>query len=188
MTNPCLILGNGLSLNELPESVFLSMPSFGVNYCPYQPTFYCCVDHEILTVHHRKIYNLAAGAKIAYLALKEDGSSDLYDLPNIQMVTHDKGLFLGEHYFSGLTVTYVALKAAYYLGFDEVHLWGVDHSPKWEHYKDDYPRGDVDRRAWRMAEMEFHYTLAAKVYNKAGRRIINHSRPSLLDTIFERLK
>lgn len=184
----CIIMGNGESLNDMPLELLLQMPSFGVNYALHQPQYYVCVDHDILINHHEKIYNLVAGAEIAYLALKEDGSSRLYDLPNVAMVTHDKGAFVGEHFFSGLTVTYVALKMAYYLGFHEVHLWGVDHSAGWEHYRDDYPPGDVDRRAWRMAEMEYHYALAARVYKAAGRRIINHSYPSKLDAIFDRQK
>jgi hypothetical protein len=179
-------MGNGQSLNDIPESCF-SIPMFGVNYCPHYPMYYVCVDRDILTVHHAKIYDLAKRAKIAYLAEKERGSSNLYDLPNVQLITHDKEAFHLEHYFSGLTVTYVALKCAYYAGFEEVHLWGVDHSADWAHYKKDYPPGDLDRRVWRMAEMEYHYRLAASVYNKAGRRIVNHSRPSKLDTIFQRV-
>ncbi len=182
----CAIMGNGESLNDMPEETLLQMDSFGVNYCKYQPTFYVCVDTDILMNSWTSIYPVASQAKAAYLSLKHDGSSPLYFMPNVQMVTHDKGAFLGEHYFSGLTVTYVALKMAYYLGYEEVHLWGVDHSPTWKHYKDNYPPGDTDRRAWRMAEMEFHYQLAQKVYNQAGRRIINHSHPSKLDAIFQR--
>lgn len=188
MANPCLILGNGPSLNDLPDDLYLSIPSFGMNYAKHQTDYYCCVDHELLTIHHRKIYNLAAMAKIAFLALKENGSSDLYDLPNVQMVTHDKGAFLGEHYFSGLTVTYVALKCAFYLGFDEVVLYGVDHDKEWKHWTPDYPPGDVDRRAWRMAEMRWHFQHAMNVYKANGRKIINRSYPSPLDAIFEREK
>jgi len=181
-------MGNGPSLNDMPQETLLNMDSFGVNYCPHSPTYFVCVDTDILLNNWRKIYDTAAGAKIAFLSLKHEDSSPLYELPNVQMVTHDKGAFLGEHYFSGLTVTYVALKCAYYLGYEEIHLWGVDHSADWAHYRPDYPPGDIDRRAWRMAEMEYHYALAQKVYNQAGRRIINHSRPSKLDAIFERRK
>lgn len=183
----CIIMGNGPSLNEMPPDQFISMPSWGVNYCPHRCAYYVCVDHAILTRHHEKVYLLAKQAKFAYLAQKEYGSSSLYDLPNVRLVGKDVGKFHEEHYFSGLTVVYVALKMAYYAGFEEVHLWGVDHSPDWKHYRDDYPQGDVDRRAWRMAEMEYHYALAQKVYNNAGRVIINHSHPSKLDAIFQRV-
>lgn len=182
----CLIVGNGPSYNDMPRELLLKHDSFGVNYAPFQPTYFVCIDTDILTNSWRKIYDLAAGAKIAYLSLKHEGSSPLYDLPNVQMVTHDKGAFAGEKYFSGLTVTYVALKMAFYLGYERVDLWGVDHSADWKHYREDYPPGDVDRRQWRMEMMEYHYALAQRVYTLAGRRIINYSHPSKLDAIFQR--
>lgn len=183
----CIIMGNGPSLNDMPSDYLTSMPSWGVNYCPHRCTYYVCVDHTILTRHHDKIYPLAKQAKAVYLAQKEYGSSNLYELPNVRLVGHDTAAFADEHYFTGLTVVYVALKMAYYAGFEEVHLWGVDHSADWAHYRPDYPPGDRDRRAWRMAEMEYHYALAQKVYNQAGRVIINHSYPSKLDAIFQRV-
>lgn len=184
--NQCVIMGNGASLNDMPQELLLQMDSFGVNYAKHQPTYYVCVDTEILTQHWQRIYSVASAARNVFFSLKHDGSSMLYELPNVVLVTHDRETFIGEHYFTGLTVTYVALKCAYHMGYEEVHLWGVDHSPEWKHYKDDYLPGDIDRRAWRMAEMEYHYQLAQKVYNAAGRRIINHSLPSKLDAIFER--
>lgn len=184
----CIIMGNGPSLLEMPHELLWEMDSFGANYCPYQPTFYTCVDHNILTTNSEAVYPLAAGAKIAFLAAKEAGSSRLYDLPNVQLIAKDAYAFKQERFFSGLTCTYVALKMAYYMGFDEAHLWGVDHSPDWAHYRDDYPRGDIDRRLERMEGMFQHYRYAASVYNQAGRRIINHSHPSKLDAIFERGK
>lgn len=184
----CLVLGNGKSLLELPESMLNTYPSFGVNYCLYQPNFYVCVDHDILINHWDKIYEYAQNADFAFLAAKEKGTSPLYELPQVCLITHDKSAFKEERFFSGMTVAYVCLKMAYYLGFETVHLYGVDHSPTWDHYRADYPPGDVARRSALMAEMEYHYALAAKVYNHAGKRIINHSLPSNLDAIFERGK
>lgn len=184
----CLILGNGKSLWDVPDFMLKTYPSFGVNYCLYQPNFYVCVDHDILVNHQDKIYEYAKCADFAFLAAKEKGIGYLYELPNVCLITNDRKDFAAERYFSGMTVTYVCLKLAYYLGFETVHLWGVDHSPAWEHYRGDYPAGDVARRESLMAEMFYHYSLAADVYNKAGRRIINHSHRSDLDKIFERGK
>lgn len=186
MKKDCVILGNGPSLNLLPLNMLDEMPSFGANYCPHQPTYYVCVDHDVLMFHHKDVYPLAAGAEIAFLAAKEAGTSNLYNLPNVQLVERNNTHFREERFFTGLTVTYVALKMAFYLGFEQVHLYGVDHSPDWSHYRADYPRGDMLRRRARMAEMEYHYALAQKVYTNNGREIINHSYPSKLDTIFPR--
>jgi hypothetical protein len=182
----CLILGNGKSVLDVPNAMLKTHPSFGVNYCFHQPNFYVCVDHNILINHWDKIYHFARGADFVFLAAKERGTSRLYELPQVCLVRNDTRAFKDERYFSGMTVTYVALKMAYYMGFETVHLWGVDHSKDWDHYRSDYPAGDVARRESLMAEMEYSYALAAKVYNHAGRRIINHSHPSNLDAIFER--
>lgn len=182
----CLILGNGKSLLDVPEFMLNTYPSFGVNYCLYQPNFYVCVDHDILTNHWNEIYTFAKDADFAFLSAKEKGTSPLYELPQARLITKDKTAFREERFFSGMTVTYVALKLAYYFGFETVHLYGVDHSPTWDHYYPGYPSGNVDRRAALMAEMEYSYRLAAKVYKAAGRRIINHSYPSKLDEIFPR--
>ena len=183
----CIIMGNGPSVNDMPRDVFASLPSYGVNYCKYHPTYFVCVDHDILTKYPAKIYEVAKRAEITYISQKDLGGSNLYELPNVELVSHDRDAFYLEHYFSGLTVVYVALKLAYYAGFEEVHLWGVDHSADWAHYRDDYPVGAVDRRAYLMGEMFYHYELASRVYNTAGRAIVNHSLPSKLDTIFQRV-
>lgn len=182
----CLILGNGKSLLELPESMLNTYPSFGVNYCLYQPNFYVCVDHDVLTKHWFDIYDFVRNADFAFLPEKDKGTSPLYELPRVCTVTNDRRHFAKERYSSGMTVTYVCLKLAYYMGFEIVHLYGVDHSPAWDHYRADYPPGDAARRDKLMAEMEYSYTLAQNVYSNAGRRIINHSYPSALDAIFPR--
>jgi len=182
----CLVLGNGKSLMDVPDFMLKTYPSFGVNYCLYQPNFYVCVDHDILVNHQDEIYDFAKNSDFAFLAAKEKGIGDLYELPNVRLLTKDTKAFKAERYFSGMTVVYVALKMAFYLGFETVHLWGVDHSPTWDHYRSDYPAGDVARRGGLMEEMQYHYQLAADVYEKAGRRILNHSHPSALDDIFPR--
>lgn len=182
----CVIMGNGPSLLDMPADTLQKFDTFGVNYCPHSPAYYVCVDNDILINHHEKIYKLAAGAKLAFLAAKEFGSSRLYDLNNLFLIRKDETDFKDEHFFSGFTVVYVALKAAFYLGYERVHLWGVDHSPEWDHFRDDYPKGDIEHRAARMNEMFYHYKLAQRVYAENDRRIVNHSRHSRLDLIFPR--
>lgn len=182
----CIIMGNGPSLNDMPEDLLLKYDSFGVNYAKHQPTYYVCVDTDILLNHWIELYPRAAGAKKCFLSERHRGSSPLYTMPGVELVTHDKGAFLGEHFFTGLTVVYVALKCAFYMGYDRVDLWGVDHSPAWDHYRADYPPPTNPARESLMEVMFWHYKLAAKVYSDAGRRIINHSYKSKLDEIFER--
>jgi len=183
----CLILGNGKSVTEVPEFMLNTYPSFGVNYCLYQPNFYVCVDNDILTKHYDEIFHFVDNADFAFLPEKNKGSSILYDLPQVCLVRRDTRAFKDERYFSGMTVTYVCLKLAYYMGFETVHLYGVDFNKEWDHFRPDYPPATNPNREPLMAEMYFHYSLAAKVYKSAGRRIINHSHKSKLDEIFERV-
>jgi len=182
----CLVLGNGKSLMDVPDFMLKTYPSFGVNYCLYQPNFYVCVDHDILVNHQDEIYPFAKNSDFAFIAAKEKRDSPLYELPNVRLLSRDSKAFKAERYFSGMTVVYVCLKMAFYLGFETVHLWGVDFSKEWDHYRSDYPPPTNPARDALMEEMFYHYSLAAKVYNQEGRRIINHSYPSNLDAIFER--
>jgi len=186
MMKTCVIMGNGPSLLEMPKDILTQYDSFGVNYCLYQPTFYVCVDRDLLVNHHAEIRPFVAAAKTAFLAEKERGTSDLYDLPNVFTVTKDAGAFSDEHFFTGLTVVYMALKIAYYENYQRVHLWGVDHSADWKHYREGYPETSPQTRAARMQEMEYHYRLAQRVYTLDGRRIVNHSAHSKLNAIFPR--
>lgn len=182
----CIIAANGPSINRCPKELLESEYTFGMNFAPFQPKAYVCIDSHILTEHADEIYPLAAGAEIAYLSAKHAGSSKLYDLPNVKLVDKDQASFKLEVFMSGLTATYVALKMAYYAGFQRVDLWGVDHSPDWRHYRDDYHAGAVNPNAEKMSVMMWHYGLVMTVYARAGRTIINHSDPSALDRIFRR--
>lgn len=181
----CFIIGNGPSALNFPAVP--GVPLFGMNYTPIYADYYVCIDSDVLMDHWQEIYQHAERAKIAYLSAFHAGSSELYNLPNVQLVDKDTQAFKAERFMSGFTAAYVALKMAYYLGFEEVHLWGVDHDENWTHYKPDYPGGG-GTTPHRMEVMREHFTIAAWVYARAGRKIINHSNPSKLDGIFERAK
>jgi hypothetical protein len=183
---PCLIIGNGPSFNDIPASVLESMPSFGMNYCGFQPTYYVCVDSDILTHHFDEILPLANGAQVAYLSGLATGILTR-KIPNSQLVYKDTASFRAEQFMSGFSAAYVCLKEAYYLGFSECHLWGIDFNPEWTHYRGDYRIGVKTTRA-RMDVMKWHFQLAQNVFTRAGRKIINHSHASELDAIFARAR
>jgi hypothetical protein len=142
------------------------------------------VDQDVITTGEDEIRPLVEHARLAFLSGLLMGVNNLYDFSNVTLIEKDESAFRTEKFMSGFTSVYVALKCAYYLAYEEVHLYGVDHSPAWEHYKADYPTGRTTRA--RMAVMEWHYQLAANIYARAGREIINHSNPSRLDAIFRR--
>jgi len=101
------------------------------------------------------------------------------------LVEKDDNAFKFERVMSGYTGVYVALKMAYYIGFDTVLVFGVDHNAGWEHCADNYPKG-VPSTESKKAEMRWHFAYANDVYRSSGRRILNFSLPSKLDRIFDR--
>jgi hypothetical protein len=173
----------------MPE---LPYETFGVNYVGLlkQPTYYVCIDSTILTQHADVIYDTAKNAKKAFLNhMYEDcvldNTAKLYALPNYVPVDNDRDAFKDCHFMSGYTAVYVALKMAYYEGYERVYLYGVDHSQEWYHFTDNYPPGIVTTEI-RRDVMWWHYRYANEVYKKAGRVIYNCSELSPLDKIFER--
>lgn len=183
MSNTCLVLGNGESLNDMPKTLLDKYPSFGCNridLAGIEPTYFVCIDHRTLP----EVYQNAKKAKKAFLGgvCRPQGLA-IYELENAEVILSDKKSFYKERSFSGGTVLYPMLKQAFYM-FDNVLLFGVDFDPDWKHFTEDYPaHRNLDRK---IDEMLDHMTYASKVYKKAGKRIINFSKPSVLDNIFER--
>ena len=187
-------IGNGLSLNDIPREFLDRYPTFGVNHInllPFQPTYHIVIDGNILGNLPERVYDAAAGAKIAFLGdqvagMPIPGAQRLYALPNAFLLGERQFVFPGEKAWTGWTSIYVALKIAYHMGFKTILLVGVDHTLS--HFSPDYP---VSVRAnslgpVRLAGHSYHFALANEFYGANGRRIINLSAPSDLDEILER--
>jgi hypothetical protein len=190
-----LVLGNGLSINDMPQELLEKYESFGANYihlCNVFPTYYVCIDTTVLVDNAPKIIDVASQAKIAFLSSFHDGSENdetkkLYDLGNIMLVHKDEDAFKSERFMSGHTSVYVCLKMAYYMGFRTVLMFGVDHDGGWKHCVEDYPSG-VPTTEEKKLQMRKHFAYANSVYRSSGRKIINFSLRSQLDEIFNRGK
>ncbi|HEY8722923.1 MAG TPA: hypothetical protein VIL92_03560 [Gaiellaceae bacterium] len=102
--------------------------------------------------------------------------------------------------WEGATVTYVALQLAFYLGFDEVILIGVDHffatpgppnelvvsdAPDPNHFDPTYFGPGARWNLPDLATSEVAYTMARRAYESAGRQIINATAGGALE-VFER--
>lgn len=178
-----IILGCGPSLlsAKLPD-----LPTFGCNFIGnfLQPTYYVCVDLNTLK-RPDEITPTARAAKIAYL--RDFSSCDpkprpLYELSNVELIKRKSYVWKKERAVTGGTSVYMMLKIAYFMGFDTVYLYGVDHTL--EHFSKDYPV--PTQKPSEMEYREWHYRLAAEEYKKAGKQIVNRSSPSVLDEIFEK--
>jgi hypothetical protein len=187
-TKTALILGCGKSLLEMPRDLLNQYLSYGSNYIGLSgitPTYWVCIDSDVLK--DTSLETFAAKVDTAYLLATAARSMPIGKLPNVVPVFPDKDKFWLEYFVSGCTSLYVMLKLAYYKGFEKVMLWGHDFDSEWEHFTDDYPVNPLGNVTLiRKKEAMDHLGIAAMVYQRDGRRIINYSHPSELDTLFER--
>jgi hypothetical protein len=184
----CVIIGNGASLQGVPKSWLKGYITFGCNYLcrwVYQPTYYVCIDSQVLANNSGEIYTIASMAKLAFISnypMPNPFYDRLMRLPNIVPIGKDSVVFEHELYMSGNTATYVSLKLAFFMNFARVLLVGVDHDAGWQHFSPDYPgTGHVTTN---FEGQRYHYQLAQTIYSENGREIINLSPSSALDKIF----
>lgn len=203
----CFIIGNGPSLKNMDLSPLKDEYTFGLNRIyllfkdlGFSTTFLVCVNPYVLeqvgdeitsqpsetflTWQHRSF--LSADAKATYLRCVH--RPGFYENPA------DDGLW------QGATVTYVAMQLAYYFGFEEVNLIGVDHSfastgrpGKLIESKGDDPNhfsaayfGKGFR--WQLPDLEtseIAYSMARRQFESTGRRIYDATVGGKLE-IFEK--
>ncbi len=190
----CFIVGNGPSLKNMDLSFLKNEITFGMNriYLMFDTlgfamTYYvainelvieqCAVDIEQLNIFRFVNWNQRARfmhhKDLAYLFLtfKPFFSTDI-----------TQGIW------GGATVTYATMQLAYYMGFNEVILIGVDHSfttqgtPHKVVLSEGSDPNHFDSRyfgagfRWQLPDLntsEIAYQLAKESYERAGRRILD---------------
>ena len=217
----CFIIGNGPSLNKCDLKKLENEYSFGVNGIFYKtdemgfkPTFYVVEDTHVVDDNLDRINEFDCEYKFfpALFRKKIKAGKNTYFLPE------DIGFYRGDHpsyciprfsydvdriIYTGQSVTYLNMQLAYFLGFTEVYLIGMDFSysvPKAtkiqgstfisneddpNHFHPEYfGRGKkwhdpkVDRVAW-------NYMKAKEEFEKDNRKIYNATVGGALE-IFER--
>ena len=140
------IIGNGPSLNNHNLSLLKNEFTIGVNGIFYKtresgfkPTFYTVEDRHVMKDNLDEINRYDC----KYKFFPKDYKSMLSNRKNCYFFTMDKGYYhKGSPYFCiprfssdashkvfcGQSVTMINLQLAYYLGFTEVYLIGMDHA------------------------------------------------------------
>jgi hypothetical protein len=187
-------MGNGPSLRKAPRKFLERYPTFGANHVyllPFQPTYYVLIDSHVLKNLADLVYDVAAGAEIAFLSdkfISRDipATQRLYALPNVLLMTKNESFpFPGETMWMGSSTAYGSMKIAYAMGFQTILLVGVDHGR--DHFSDDYIVDPDSARSFDvLAVQKEHYKVANDVYKSKGRRIVNLSASSDLDEVLER--
>ncbi len=219
----CFIIGNGPSLNKIDLSLLRDEYTFAVNSFYYKtretgfrPTFFVVEDSSVIKENREEIVAYEAPFKFfpsIYKSLhpKRPGtyffkinrgfyekSSPNYAIPRFS-TDITKGAFCGQ------SVTYINLQLAFYMGFTEVFLIGMDFSyeiPKSHKRTGDVLLSDTDDpnhfhkdyfgkgKTWKDPKLDrvlMNYMMADLVYKCAGRRIYNATVGGMLEA-FERVE
>jgi hypothetical protein len=204
----CFIIGNGPSLKVEDLEKLKKEYTFGshriykiFHQTTWRPTFYCAQDTRLIIDCRKEIQKLKLKEKFVCIPeyikenfvknatiLKIDVSNFYPDLPNF---SED----VSECIYEGFTVTYACLQLAFYMGFKEVYLLGVDHSYAVElndkgeiihkdvknHFSEDYNLFNIPQ----TFKSTLGYKKAKEVYESHNRNIYNVSRGGALE-IFSR--
>jgi len=192
----CFIIGNGPSLKNTDLTLLKNEFTFGLNRIymnfekmGFETTYHVVVNELVVEQCAKEIAALSMPKFIGWHC------RDLVDFSdNTQFLWTRSGLRswfftdLTEGCWEGSTVTMVAIQLAYYMGFREVVLVGIDHSYKFEgnphaavvstgedpnHFDANYFGKGFK---WHLPDLEgseLSYRVAKHVYAQSGRRIID---------------
>lgn len=192
----CFIIGNGPSLKQTDMTLLKDEVTFGLNRIymnfdkmGFETTYHVCVNELVVEQCAHEISQLKmpkfSGWHCRDLIPFTDDMHFLWTRSGLRSWFFTD---LTEGCWEGSTVTMVALQIAFYMGFKEVILIGVDHSYKFEgqphaavvstgddpnHFNDQY-FGKGFR--WHLPDLEgseMSYRVADFVYRQHGRRVID---------------
>lgn len=200
----CIIIGNGPSLRKTDLSLIRDDFTFGLNriylmfdQLGFETTFHVVVNELVVeqcAPDFRKIKAplFTTDANRTYLKGTEN-TAYLTELSGPRFAPDaDRGVWVGG------TVTYVAMQLAYYMGFTDVILVGLDHrfavtgpankivestGPDASHFDPNYFGAGFKWQLPDLETSEIAYELARQKFEKSGRRIIDATVDGAL-TIF----
>lgn len=197
MTNPCLVLGNGPSLKDVPNDVLSRYPSFGSNgiLLKFAPTYYMAVNPLAIKRFQQEIVRNTESIKF----LPKDCDLQCKFVPLVSNPTPMFSYCPNRWIYEGHTVTFVLLQWVFALGFDTVYMLGVDHKYDFtgqpneavllkgddpNHFDSTY----FQNTFWHNPDLkrsEAAYEMAKKAFDDDGRRIINCTEGTAL-SVFEK--
>lgn len=204
----CFVMGNGPSLNRQNLKQLTSEFTFGANYIymneekmGFVPSIVSFSNFLVISQRLEEIVALDSQIALPFYLYDEVGAPDNAILLNMQHQTPSFSEDAAAFASTQSTVTYVNLQLAYYLGFDEIYLVGVDNryvQPERGKegtvltQEDDDPnhftpayfkglkwqKGDVDR-------IEELYSIAGGAFSARGSKVVDCTDDGAL-TVFEK--
>ena len=210
----CFVIGNGPSLTVSDLDCLKNEYTFAVNRIymlfektDWRPTYYCVIDSVHLTNSIDDIRDVKAKMKFIPLFALSKQKNDVADATYFNFVYKPfypkMPPFSGditEEIYEGMTVTYVLLQIAVYMGFSEIYLIGQDHSYSREslpdgsikfnpgvvnYFQKDYTK--ADDRPGAITYMNLSYEKARMYCEEHGIGIYNATRGGKLE-IFNRVE
>lgn len=195
----CVIVGNGPSLNKMDLSFLKDEITFGSNRIylgfdkwDFKPTYYVSVNQLVIEQNIREILEIPSPKFLALNSLADvPDSSDIVLLKTAGLPSCSVPVFSKDPrdcIWEGFTVTYVAMQLAYYMGFTEVVIIGVDHHfvtggpanqevvSKGEDPNHFHPEYFGKGVRWHLPDLhnsEVSYRVAKIEFESDGRRIID---------------
>lgn len=211
-TDRCFILGNGPSLKNMDLDLLKDEVTFGLNRIyllfdqfTFRPSYFVSVNDLVLSQFADEIAKLKMPKFINWNLRKYYAPGD-NSINYVKMGFGLKDEFctnLRQPVSSGGTVTYVAMQIAYWMGFKEVILVGVDHSfaDKGTPNKTEVRTSEVDKNhfhpdyfpkgvKWQLPDLlrsEIAYSLAKDAFENDNRKILDATAGGKL-TIFDKVK
>ncbi len=207
----CFILGNGPSLAKMDLRPLADEWTFGTNriyllfeQMGFAPRYYCAANDLVIDQFERDIATLSMPKFLNWNGRRHFDRSDasLLYLRQALGLSDFFGRDLTRPICSGGTVTFLAMQVAYYMGFQQVVLIGVDHNfvdkgtpnravtrtgdTDENHFHPDYfPKGS----RWQLPDLlrsEQAYRLAREAYEADGREIVDATLGGALE-VFEKV-
>jgi len=197
-----LVIGNGPSLKEITNEELQRFPSFGTNKIflkeGFTPTYYVCTNPYMIPECVRGMIGKTDCIKF----IREGCEKELPGSIPLHLV--DESYFSSVPHrfvYEGYTITYVCLQLAYFMGFQNILLYGIDHrydikeEPNstfiasgldHNHFHDGYFAPGWIYQAPDLENSRKHYLVARRAFEYKRRNIYNMTKDSALD-VFERL-
>lgn len=191
----CFIIGNGPSLNQTDISKLQGEYTFGMNRIylafpewGFTTAYYLSVNDLVIEQCQQEIRQLPLPKFVSWRSHRyippEDDLYYLYTSYTGPRFTRD----IRKRLWEGATVTYVALQLAYFMGFSQVILIGVDHNFVTQgkpnttvtsqgddpnHFHTGYFGKGFRWQLPDLATSERAYQMARRVYEADGRRVLD---------------
>ncbi|MFC3714807.1 6-hydroxymethylpterin diphosphokinase MptE-like protein [Luteimonas soli] len=218
----CFILGNGPSLNKVDFSKLRDEVTFGVNSFflmtrsnGFHPTYFVVEDNLVFKENMEEIDAYSGVTKILPIQYAEQlkCKDDCYVFEMEQSFYNKNSRFFAvpqfnaspePRFYCGQSVTYINMQLAYYMGFDQVVLLGMDfsysipgdHSQSGNHihsqgddpnhfHKDYFGKG----KTWkdpRLGRVLRSYHRAKFAFESEGRSMVNGTEGGRLE-LFDRV-